>query len=146
MLAVLTLVAAMAADPGEMPGAPGVEPAHVRDVLAAKCSQCHGPQLPHPKGKFGFITDLRRLGADANYVVPGDPGGSYLWNQIDDGEMPPKKAKAGPLTDQEKADIEEWIKAGAPAPVGEPERPPPAPPAPPRPTLERIGAFVGRFH
>lgn len=142
MLAVLTLVAAMTADPG-------VDPAHVRDILAAKCTQCHGPQLPHPKGKFGFITDLKRLGADANYVVRGDPGGSYLWNQIDDGEMPPKKAKAGPLTDQEKADVEEWIKAGAPAPAGEPETAAPAPPAPrepPRPMLERIGAFVGRFH
>src|SRR5262245_25870954 len=127
-----------------------VDPVHVREVLAAKCAQCHGPQLAHPKGKFGFVTNLARLAADPSYVVPGDPEESYLWNQIDDGEMPPKKAKAGPLTDQEKADIQAWIQAGAPAPAGEPEVVPPPPPqtqaGEPRSLLDRIGAFAGKFH
>src|SRR5262245_55887317 len=127
-----------------------VDPVHVREIFAAKCAQCHGPQVSHPKGKFGFITDLKRLAGDPNYVVPGDLDGSYVWTQIDDGDMPPKKAKAGPLTDQEKTDIQEWIRAGAPAPAGEPETVTPTPPAPepdePRSVLDRAGALVGKLH
>jgi mono/diheme cytochrome c family protein len=148
---VMALAAALPQPDGPAPGAP-VDPAHVREVLTAKCAQCHGPQLSHPKGKFGFVTDLKRLATDPEFVVPGKPDGSYLWNQIDDGEMPPKKAKAGPLTEQEKTDIQEWIKAGAPAPPGDAGEVAPAPPdsavkpAPSRPFLDRLGEFVGKFH
>jgi mono/diheme cytochrome c family protein len=99
---------------GAQPEDPG---AHVRGILATKCGQCHGVKVAHPKGKFGFVTDLKRLAADPDYVVPGDPAGSYLWNQIDDGEMPPDEAKAGPLTEEETQAIRDWIKNGAVAPL-----------------------------
>src|SRR5690349_19044777 len=87
-----------------------------RQVRPVPRPQCPPPQGPRPKGHFGFITDLKRLAADPNYIVPKDPDGSYLWTQIDDGDMPPDKAKAGPLTDEEKQEIQYWIKDGAPPP------------------------------
>src|SRR5690242_13521214 len=30
-------------------------------VFAAKCAGCHGPNLPKPKGRFGYVLDLRRV-------------------------------------------------------------------------------------
>jgi mono/diheme cytochrome c family protein len=145
------------------PDAP--DPAHVREVLATKCAQCHGPKVARPKGHFGFITDLKRLAADPTYVVPGDPAGSFLWNRIEDGEMPPDKAKAGPLTDDEKTVIVEWIKAGAPAPADDVSAPDPTdqaersvraeapasrsapePDRNPRSLIHRVGELLGKFH
>jgi hypothetical protein len=153
LAATLTLSFAVAQPQPATSDSAAVDPVHVREVLTAKCGQCHGPQVPHPKGKFGFVTNLKRLAADSDYVVPGKPEDSYLWNQIDDGEMPPSKAKAGPLTDSEKHDIQEWITVGAPAPAGddadeaqsrapspEPER------AKPRSTFNRLAELIGKFH
>ena len=34
---------------------------HVRDIFEAKCLDCHGPELPRPKGKFGYVLDLQRM-------------------------------------------------------------------------------------
>jgi mono/diheme cytochrome c family protein len=150
LVMMLTLVlASQPEDPG----------AHVREILATKCGQCHGAKVAHPKGKFGFITDLKRLAADPDYVVPGDPEGSYLWNQIDEGEMPPDEAKAGPLTEEETQAIQDWIKNGAVAPLSDPpvesdsaargsdegEREA-AEPVRPRTMVGRLMEFVGKFH
>jgi len=157
MLATI-LMLTLAATPGAYDPA-----AHVRDILATKCTQCHGATLPHPKGRFGFITDLRRLAKDPDYIVPGNPDSSYLWNQIDDGEMPPKKAKAGPLTDDEKAAIQAWIKDGATPPLVDEPLPAPAvgdessragdragrdtaDAAAPHSVFDRAAAFVGKLH
>lgn len=85
-------------------------------AFEAKCTQCHGPQLERPKGRFGFVTDLTRLAADPDFIVPGQPQDSYLWTQIADGQMPPAKARNGPLTTPQRDAILAWIKAGAPTP------------------------------
>src|SRR5215510_7415318 len=108
MLAPVLTLALLTAP--SLPQGPPPDPAPVREILATKCGQCHGPKVARPKGHFGFITALKRLAADPNYVIPSDPEGSYLWNQSEDGEMPPDKAKAGPLTDDEKTAMVEWIK------------------------------------
>src|SRR5262249_4598145 len=68
----------------------------VKMVFQAKCVQCHGPQLPKPKGKFGYVLDLKRVAANPDLVVPGKPEESQLWDLIDNGEMPAENAKAGP--------------------------------------------------
>ena len=84
-----------------------------RAIFAAKCVQCHGSNLSRPKGKFGYVLNLRQLADNPDLVVPFNPGKSKLWQQIEDDEMPPEDARAGPLNDAEKAVIRWWIEAGA---------------------------------
>ena len=64
-------------------------------AFAAKCTQCHGETLAHPKAHFGLMPNLRKLAADADHLVPGHPEDSDLWKEIDGGDMPPDEAKAG---------------------------------------------------
>ena len=87
-------------------------------VLSAKCYECHNPE----KNK-GDI-DLKSLSADPN--VPKE---FNLWadvkDTIDNGDMPPRKAKQ--LTPEEKATLLGWVsgsldalaeaKSGDPGPV-----------------------------
>ena len=89
----------------------------VREIFAVKCVQCHAASLPRPKGKFGYVLDLPRIAANPRLVVRSDAAHSELWKKIDEGDMPPDDAKAGPLTDAQKLTIRAWIDAGAPAPA-----------------------------
>jgi mono/diheme cytochrome c family protein len=91
-----------------------------RDIFLHRCAECHGSDVPKPKGKFGFITDLQRLANAPEYIIPRDADHSDLWNRIEDGDMPPKKAKNGPLTQGEMETVSAWIAAGAPAPSATP--------------------------
>jgi mono/diheme cytochrome c family protein/uncharacterized membrane protein len=91
--------------------------AQVQAIFAAKCSECHGPQLQRPKGGVS-LHDLRQLAANSNLVVPARPEKSALWEVIQNDEMPPSYARAGPLSEEEKETIRAWIgslPSGAPA-------------------------------
>src|SRR5580765_6336736 len=88
---------------------------NVRAVFAAKCTACHGPDLPKPKGRFGYVLDLARVAGNREMVVPFMPDESELWELVRRGEMPPEDSPSGPLTAQAKEAIHAWIKAGAPA-------------------------------
>lgn len=89
----------------------------VRPVLVKHCYECHSAEAGKSKG--GLMLDTRlaiRTGGDTGpAVVPGDPANSLLLTAIKhsdpDLDMPPKKPK---LTDAVIADIEAWIKMGAP--------------------------------
>lgn len=125
--------------------------AEVKAVFQAKCAQCHGPQVRKPKGKFGYILDLKKLDADPDKVVPGKPEDSQLWQLVQDEEMPPEEAKAGPLTKEQKQIIHDWIAAGAPSTSSEP----PAAPTPSTPSTEGVPSpsaekrflrWLGKFH
>lgn len=87
----------------------------VRNIFSAKCTECHGSDLPRPKGKFGYVLDLERLAGNPHLVVPFKPDESKLWKRVRDEEMPPAYATAGSLTDEEKAAIRMWIESGSPA-------------------------------
>ncbi len=122
----------------------------VKAVFQAKCAECHGPQVRKPKGKFGYVLDLKKLAADPEKVVPYKPEESQLWQLVHDEEMPPEDAKAGPLTAEQKETIRAWIKAGAPSKPIEP-----AAPSPPSKSDERVPApsaekhflhWLGKFH
>lgn len=69
-------------------------------VLAAKCYDCHNPE------KLKGDVDLKSLSADPN--VPKE---FKLWadvkDTIDNGDMPPRKAKQ--LTPEEKATLVAWV-------------------------------------
>jgi hypothetical protein len=130
--------------------------ARVHPLFKAKCAQCHGAHLSQPKGKFGYILDLERVRDNPRLVVPLRPDESKLCALIRDNEMPPKDSPAGPLTENEKELVRNWVAAGAPAtltyspaadgdsrsrdPVSSP------PPADPSPSLLRLIRWLGRFH
>jgi hypothetical protein len=54
----------------------------VRNIFSAKCVECHGSDLPKPKGRFGYVLDLERLAGNAHLVVPFKPGESKLWQFV----------------------------------------------------------------
>jgi mono/diheme cytochrome c family protein/uncharacterized membrane protein len=82
----------------------------VRAIFKEKCAACHGPELAKPKGRFGYILDLKRLAANPELVVSGKPDESALWQIIRRDEMPPSK----PLPADEKDAVRAWIVSGAP--------------------------------
>jgi mono/diheme cytochrome c family protein len=92
----------------------------VRGVFAAKCAACHGSDLAKPKGRFGYVLDLRRVAANPEMVIPLRPAESELWQLVERNEMPPSDSRHGPLTRAQKEIIRDWIAAGAPdtAPTG----------------------------
>ncbi len=91
----------------------------IRPVLVKHCYECHSTESGKSKG--GLLLDTRdgiRAGGETGAaVVPGDTEKSLLLTAIkhadSDLEMPPKKAK---LPQGVIADVEAWVKAGAPDP------------------------------
>src|SRR5947209_2649558 len=67
-----------------------------------------------PTGTFGSVTDLQWLAANPKLVVPFRPDDSRLWTLVRDEEMPPERAKSGPLTPEQKDVIRSWIEGGSP--------------------------------
>lgn len=128
----------------------------VHALFSAKCASCHGADLPRPKGKFGYVLDLERVRGNSKLLVPGKPDKSKLWALIRDDEMPPEGDPVGPLTLVEKALVEDWIVAGAPAAVdhspaadGDPparSTVPSPPPAVATPYPHHLLDWLGRFH
>ncbi len=125
LVAACTLAASLrAADP-----APAAKPlsasdlqffeSKIRPLLADKCYKCHSKEADKIRG--GLLVDTREallLGGNTGpALVPGDPGKSLLIQAVgykdDDLQMPPKGEK---LTDQQIADLTEWVRRGAPDP------------------------------
>ena len=88
--------------------------AEVRAIFEAKCLDCHGPELPRPKGKFGYVLDLKRVAANPKYVVPGHPEKSDLYDLVFHDDMPGEDANVPALTKDEKEKVRCWIEIGAP--------------------------------
>ena len=89
----------------------------VREIFEAKCTDCHGPELPRPKGKFGYILDIKRVAANPEYIVRGHPEKSDLYDMVFKEDMPGEDASVPPLTKDEKETVRRWIEAGAPEPA-----------------------------
>src|SRR5947208_1172268 len=93
------------------PPTPGAERdlgAEVRGVFAAKCAGCHGPDLAKPKGRFGYVLDLRKVASNPEIMIPSRPDESELWVLVSHGEMPPPDSPHGPLSAAEKEIIRAW--------------------------------------
>lgn len=133
----------------------------VFELFESKCNDCHGAQLARPKGKFGYTMDLKRVAANEDYVVPGDPAKSELFRLVNEDEMPGKDSKEGPATAAEKLALHRWILAGAPTALPpklaerqaelltpktneDPAAKPSAKPA--QSFLAKALAWIGRFH
>jgi uncharacterized membrane protein/mono/diheme cytochrome c family protein len=123
----------------------------VRAVFAARCTGCHGPDVPKPKGRFGYVLDLRRVAGNPEFVIPSRPDESELWVLVDRSEMPPADSPQGPLSEAEKETIRAWIAAGAPDAVGgaaggSGSMPEPEASATGIPVASRAVRWLGKFH
>ncbi len=91
----------------------------IRPVLAEHCYKCHSQRAE--KVRAGLLLDTRegvlKGGDNGPAVVPGDPEKSLLIKAVrytdPDLQMPPKDKK---LLDAQIADLEAWVKMGAPDP------------------------------
>ena len=91
----------------------------IRPILADHCYKCHSSQSEKIKG--GLLLDSRepllKGGNTGPAITPGDPDRSLLIKAVrytsDDLQMPPKGKK---LSAEQIADLETWVKMGAPDP------------------------------
>ena len=100
----------------------------IRPVLVEHCYDCHSAESEKLKG--GLLLDTReglaRGGDTGPAIIAGDPDASLLINAVrwadEKLQMPPKKK----LSDAAIADLEMWVKMGAPDPrtsTNQPARP-----------------------
>ena len=144
---LVCLAAAVGGDPAAAADPPGGDlGADVRGVFAARCAGCHGPGLPHPKGRFGYVLDLPRVAANPELVIPARPDESELWVLVDRDEMPPPDSPSGPLTAAEKGVIRAWIAAGSPAAGSTAAGPEASGPAAVPSPVQRAARWLGKFH
>ncbi len=93
----------------------------IRPVFVEHCHQCHSKDAEKVKG--GLLLDTRdgllKGGDTGPAIVAGDPEKSLLIKAIrytdEDLAMPPRK-NGGRLSDAQIADLEAWVKMGAPDP------------------------------
>jgi hypothetical protein len=90
----------------------------VRPLLVKHCYSCHSAEAKKLKGELLLDTRAGVLkgGTSGPAVVPGDPGKSLLVKLVrhaDESERMPPKEK---LSAAEIADLETWVKMGAPDP------------------------------
>ena len=91
----------------------------IRPLLADKCYKCHSKESDKVKG--GLLLDTREAllhgGNTGPAIVAGNPDKSLLIQAVrykdEDLQMPPKGEK---LSDQQIADLTEWVRRGAPDP------------------------------
>ena len=124
--------------------------AEVSKIFEAKCADCHGGHLPKPKGKFGYVLDLKRVAANSDYVVRGNPEKSELYVLVRNEEMPGEDTDVPPLTAEEKKTVAAWVLAGAPheLPAGFSTGSVAAEknPEPKMSFLHRLSNWLGKFH
>jgi hypothetical protein len=114
---VLVSLSSLAADP--TPAQLQFFENRIRPVLVQNCYKCHSQQAE--KIKAGLLLDSRegvlKGGENGPAIVPGDPNKSLLIKAVRytdaDLQMPPKGNK---LPDAVIADLEAWVRMGAPDP------------------------------
>src|SRR5206468_1174478 len=112
------LVSAASASSPESPGIEFFEK-HIRPAFVEHCYKCHSAEAEKLKG--GLLLDSRdgvlKGGDTGPAIVPGEPDKSLLIKAVryidENLQMPPKGKKLSP---EQIADLETWVKIGAPDP------------------------------
>jgi len=81
-------------------------------ILEKHCSRCHG--VAKESGDLDVRDRKSLLGKTDDgtaYILPKEPGKSYILERIKKGEMPPSGAK---VSAEDAKTLEEWVKEGAP--------------------------------
>jgi len=122
----------------------------VREIFEAKCLDCHGAELPRPKGKFGYVLDLKRIADNPEYVIRGQPEKSEIYTVVFTDEMPGEDANVPALTADEKEIVRRWIELDAPPAPAVAERAAPSAVVVEekvnQPTWKRALRWFGQFH
>ncbi len=91
----------------------------IRPLLADHCIQCHGPDDQTREADLRLDKREGLFGGDGTegVIIPGNPDASELIARIlttdEDDIMPPPETKK-PLSESQKALLQEWVAAGAP--------------------------------
>src|SRR5438874_2377090 len=91
----------------------------IRPIFVENCYKCHSAEAEKIKGSFLLDTreGLLKGGETGPAIVPGEPEKSLLIKAVrytdENLQMPPKNKKLAP---DQIADLEAWIKMGAPDP------------------------------
>ena len=83
----------------------------IAPILQQRCVTCHAPGNEKGDVSLATIADVK----DQEYVVPGDPEASGLFDLITaaDGESPAMPREGEPLSAEQVALIRQWIEEGA---------------------------------
>ncbi len=86
----------------------------IRPLLVKNCSSCHGGGQSRGQLSLETAASWKKGGASGAVIVPGDPAKSLLIQRVKSASapMPP----SGKLSESEIADLEAWVKRGAPDP------------------------------
>jgi cytochrome c553 len=128
-LLLLVLLAAQGAAQEDAASAADFFEKRVRPVLVGRCVACHGAETKKQKGGLSLATreGMLKGGDSGPAVLPGDPERSLLVKAIRYADpelrMPPPQEKT-PLSKEQVADLETWIRRGATYPRSETARPP----------------------
>ena len=135
----------------------------IRPILIQSCYPCHSEAEGKSKGSLTLDTRdaLLKGGATGPALVAGDPDKSLLIQAVrytdEDLQMPPlKDGKGGKLSPEKIADLEKWVRLGAPDPRTGPVVPvaldmararqhwafQPLPPSPPKSVGNLVDALV----
>ena len=93
---------------------------NVRPVLENNCLACHGQKLQMASLRLDSFAGLQKGGESGPAFVSGNPDTSLLILAVRQSS-PLKMPKGGKLKPTEIADLEAWVKMGAPWPVSTPE-------------------------
>ncbi len=88
----------------------------IRPLLASKCYACHGEALASSRLRLDSKQGWERGGNRATAIIPGDANASLLIQAVSYTNPALKMPPSGRLSDQERADLAEWIRMGAPDP------------------------------
>ena len=96
----------------------------VRGILDQHCVPCHGPEKVKGELRLDSPDDLKDRQREIPLIVPGDPDNSLLVELLllpadDEDRMPPPDEPA--LTEQQRRDLVEWARSGAPWPAQGPK-------------------------
>jgi cytochrome c553 len=113
-LLITTLLAPILSHAAEDPNA--FFESRIRPLLVNNCQQCHGEEKQKGNLRLDSREGWQRGGDSGPPITPGKPEASLLSKAISytdrDLKMPPKKK----LSDAQIADLQHWIKLGAPDP------------------------------
>ncbi len=87
--------------------------ADIASILVARCIECHNERKSSGGLDLSSSVSVSKGGDSGAAIEAGDAAGSYLFQRIRDGEMPPEsRGESQKLPDDEIALIEQWIAGG----------------------------------
>ena len=88
----------------------------IRPILAARCYQCHGPELQQNGLRMDSLAALLKGSANGAVVIPGDSEKSPMVRRLMALDRPQMPYGGPPLSAEQITLIRKWIDSGAGGP------------------------------